>query len=116
MEIEDTLVYKLSPILGGRKEVLETPFVDCLGYLIAEFEKEDQRANNEAQRLYLNHISRMLSKPESKEAQKQNDKFMKQINPDNIKPIGNEPKQHEMVGNKKLEWDSLEKLKALENR
>lgn len=41
---------------------------------------------------------------------------MKQINPDNIKPIGNEPKQHEMVGNKKLEWDSLEKLKALENR
>lgn len=27
---------------------------------------------------------------------------MKQINPDNIKPIGNEPKQHEMVGNKTL--------------
>ncbi|MCH4482940.1 hypothetical protein MKR37_04325 [Staphylococcus haemolyticus] len=109
------LVYKLAPVLGGRREVLETPFVDCLGYLIAEFEKDEQKANEEAQRLYLNHISRMLSKPESKEAQKQNEKFMKQISPNNTK-TSNAPKQHRMVGNKKLEWDSLDKLKALENR
>ena len=37
------LVYKLAPVLGGRREVLETPFVDCLGYLIAEFEKDEQK-------------------------------------------------------------------------
>ena len=117
MEIEDTLVYKLSSVLGGRKEVLETPFVDCLGYLIAEFEKDEQRANNEAQRLYLDHISRMLAKPDSKEAQKQNEKFMKQINPEKRNTVLSAGgKQHKMVGNQKLEWDSLEKLKALENR
>ncbi|MCT1482246.1 hypothetical protein M3C31_00090 [Staphylococcus hominis] len=56
----------------------------------------------------------MLSKPENKEAAKQNEKFIKQISPDNFTP--KEQKQHKMVGNKKLEWDSLEKLKALENR
>ena len=62
------LVYKLAPVLGGRRSI-RNPFVDCLGYLIAEFEKDEQKANEEAQRLYLNHISRMLSKPETKEAQ-----------------------------------------------
>lgn len=67
-----------------------------------------------ATNLYLNHVSRMLSKPENKEAAKQNEKFIKQISPDNFAP--KEKKQHKMVGNKKLEWDSLEKLKALENR
>lgn len=109
------MIYKLSPIVGGRSEVINTPFVDCLGYLIAVFETQEQKANEEKQRLYLDHISRMLAKPESKEAEKQNKKFMKEINPDNKETLG-EPKQHEMVGDQKLEWDSLEKLKALENR
>ncbi len=76
-------------------------------------EKENE-ANQEAQRLYLNHMSRMLSKPESKEQEKANQKFIKSIDPSKNK-LG-EPKQHKMVGNQKLEWDNLDKLKALENR
>ncbi|MCC2087883.1 hypothetical protein KRP69_01520 [Mammaliicoccus sciuri] len=79
-------------------------------------EKQEEEANIEAQRLYLNHLSRMHAKPQSKEEAKANEKFMKAISPDNAKKKDgvNGPKL--VNSGKNLEWDSIEKLKRLEGR
>ncbi|MFC6402973.1 hypothetical protein ACFP67_14260 [Mammaliicoccus sciuri] len=79
-------------------------------------EKQEEEANIEAQRLYLNHLSRMYAKPKSKEEAKANEKFIKAISPKGVKKNDgfNGPKL--VNSDKPLEWDSIEKLKRLEGR
>lgn len=108
------MIYTLGRKLGGRREVVESPMVEMLGYLIADFDEKQEEADREAQRLYLNHMSRMHAQPQSKDQDKANQKFIKAIEPSRNK--NGQPSNHKMVGNKKLEWDSLDKLKAIENR
>ena len=54
------LVYKLAPVLGGRREVLETPFVDCLGYLIAEFEKTNKSKRRGTALISKSHFKNVI--------------------------------------------------------
>lgn len=79
-------------------------------------DKQEEEANVEAQRLYLNHLSRMYAKPSSKEEAKANEKFVKAISPKEQKKNDgfNAPKL--LNSDKPLEWDSIDKLKRLEGR
>ncbi|MCY1583356.1 hypothetical protein NW133_07415 [Staphylococcus pettenkoferi] len=116
------MIYQLGTRLGGRREVVETPMEELLGYLISDFKRKEEEANEEAQRLYLNHMSRMVAQPQSKEQQKANEKFIKQIDPNNQRSSTLESGGHEMVGTSDNQvigsddWSDFDKLKALENR
>lgn len=97
-------MYKLSHILGGRTEVISTPFVDCLGYLIQEFEREEKEAEYKKQDVLIEHISRMLARRDDKEAAKANKEFMNSL----------QPKENKKAEPFKLEWETDEaKLKRL---
>ncbi|MFQ3906179.1 hypothetical protein ABLV94_13545 [Staphylococcus sp. Mo2-7] len=75
------------------------------------FETLEQEANAEKQRLYLNHLSRMHANPQDKHQDKANKKFMKNIEPGKEGNAG----QNQARSSEELEWDSLEKLKRIEN-
>ncbi|WP_433912368.1 hypothetical protein [Staphylococcus sp. LKG3-3] len=74
------------------------------------------------QRILLNHQSRSLAKPGDKKTQKANEKFVKQLQKQLEKNTSPVDKGHKMVGTADNNiigsdnWDSLDKLKALENR
>lgn len=105
------MVYTLSPIVGGREQVIDAPAVDLLGYLLIHFETLEQEADREKQRLYLNHLSRMHANPQDKKQAKANDKFMKHIEPGKDNNTG----QSKARSSDELEWDNIEKLKRIEN-
>lgn len=105
------MVYTLSPIVGGREQVIDAPAVDLLGYLLIHFETLEQEADREKQRLYLNHLSRMHANPQDKNQAKENKKFMKNIEPGKESNAG----QNQARSNEELEWDNIEKLKRIEN-
>jgi Tfp pilus assembly protein PilV len=105
------LVYTLSPIVGGREQVINAPAVDLLGYLLIHFETLEQEANTEKQRLYLNHLSRMHANPQDKNQAKANKKFMKNIEPGQDTSTGRKTAR----SNDDLQWDDIDKLKRIEN-
>lgn len=69
----------------------------------------------------LNHQSRSLAKPGDKQSQKANEKFVKQLQ-EQLEKNSTSDDGHKMVGTADNNvigsdnWDSLDKLKALENR
>lgn len=105
------MVYTLSPIVGGREQVIDAPAVDLLGYLLIHFETLEQEADREKQRLYLNHLSRMHANPQDKNQAKANKKFMKNIEPGQQNDKGS----NQARSSDELEWDDIEKLKRIEN-
>ncbi|UYL93889.1 hypothetical protein PK21_gp20 [Geobacillus phage vB_GthS_PK2.1] len=42
-DLFEMIIYTLSPVLGGRSEVLATPFVECLKYI--ELERQRKKAD-----------------------------------------------------------------------
>ncbi len=92
------------------------------GYLISEFEQKEQEGKAELQRILLNHQSRSLAKPSDKKGQKANEKFVKSLQKMLNSNTGTPEDNHRMVGTASNNvigtdnWDSLDKLKALENR
>lgn len=117
------MVFQLGQRLGGRSEVVNAPVVDLFGYLISDFERKDEEAKQEVQRLLLDHQSRSLVQRNDKQGQKANQKFVKQLQKQ-LQQGQSQTKEdgHRMVGTSDNNvigtdnWDSLDKLKALENR
>lgn len=87
----NSIIFRLSPILGGRSEVLNTPVEEALPYL--DMEKKDK----EAKRLDL--FSLIFFAGNSKVEGKDRKKFFESIKP---KESGKK-----LLGNpsKKMEWD-----------
>lgn len=116
------MVFQLGQRLGGRSEVVDVPVVELFGYLISDFERKEQDAKDELQRILLNHQSRSLAKPGDKKSQKANEKFVKQLQKQLQQQSSVKDDEHKIVGTASNNvigtdnWDSLDKLKALENR
>lgn len=89
----ETLIFKLSPILGGRSEVLETPLYEALGILELSKRSEAQKRLDDYYNLYF--ANPMIEVKHRKE-------YLKKIIPAHSRP------------KKKLEKDTnLELLKQL---
>lgn len=75
------MIFTLSPILGGRTEVLNTPFTEALQHLLYYREREENKAEAEEGRIWLDFLSRMNSHPFAPEQQRK--AFMNKIEPEN---------------------------------
>lgn len=75
------MVYMLSNKLGGRREVLDTPFYETLGYLIAKFDEDEKQVEKEQMQYYMDFIAMLNSNPQNEKQQKVTEKFMKTIKP-----------------------------------
>lgn len=71
----------MSKELGGRDEVLSTPFSELLAYLMTHFENEERKAEKEQADYYMNFIAMLNSNPQSKDDMKNVKKFLKDIQP-----------------------------------
>lgn len=71
----------LSNKLGGRREVLDTPFYETLGYLIAKFDEDEKQVEKEQMQYYMDFIAMLNSNPQNEKQQKVTEKFMKTIKP-----------------------------------
>lgn len=116
------MVFQLGQRLGGRSEVINAPVVDLFGYLISEFERKDEEAKSEVQRLLLEHSSRMHANPKDKKSSKANEKFVKSLQKQLNANSKTADDGHKMLGTADNDvigsdnWDDFDKLKALENR
>lgn len=116
------MVFQLGQRLGGRSEVINAPVVDLFGYLISEFERKDEKAKEEVQRLLLEHSSRMHANPKDKKSAKANEKFVKSLQKQLNANGTTTDDGHKMLGTANNDvigsdnWDDFDKLKALENR
>lgn len=54
-DIFETIIYTLAPVLGGRKEVLETPFIEVLKYIELERAKKKSDRWNRFMDLWYSH-------------------------------------------------------------
>lgn len=77
------MIFTLSPILGGRTEVLNTPFTEALQHLLYYREREEHKKEAEEGRIWLDFLSRMNSHPFAPEQQRK--AFMNKIEPKNQK-------------------------------
>lgn len=86
-----------------------------LGYLIIHFEQEEQKEILKRQELIVNHMSRTLSNPQSKEQAKALQKFTKQLEK-SVDSNTDKPKGPQSRAD--LQWsdDTLARLKRLEGR
>lgn len=71
----------LSNKLGGRSEVLKTPFLEVLGHLITKFDEDEKAIEKEHTEYYMNFIAMLNSSPQNEKQAKQTEKFMKEIKP-----------------------------------
>lgn len=98
--------------MGGRSNVLETPFKELLGYLITNLEEANAEAKKEQMDYYMNFIAMLNSNsPQSKEQSKKIEQFMKAIKP--------QEERKSKVPSGKPKWDKrvqekIERRKALE--
>lgn len=96
--------------------------VELLGYLISDFEQKEQKANEEAQRILLEHQSRMLSKPQDRQQSKANEKFIKALQKQIQRRTTDEESGRSMLGTSNNnvigtnDWSDFDRLKSLENR
>lgn len=74
-------MYTLSGKLGGRTEVLDTPFFEVLGHLITKFDEDERQVQNEQMKYYMDFIAMLNSSPQNEKQAKQTEKFRKQIEP-----------------------------------
>lgn len=96
--------------MGGRSNVLETPFIELLGHLITDLTEAEQGAKKEQMDYYLNFIAMLNSNaPQSKEDSRRLNKFMKAIQP---------REERKAKINKKPQWSKRvqEKIEAKEKR
>ncbi|EGQ2966305.1 hypothetical protein EAF23_05950 [Staphylococcus pseudintermedius] len=96
--------------MGGREQVLNTPTVDLLGYLLIYFNEEEEKAKIQRQELYINHVLRSLSNPQTKEQAKAAQKFLKQLSADE-----STNQNTQVLTRKDLNWDDFDKIKRIEN-
>lgn len=75
----------LSNKLGGRSEVLGAPFIEILGHLISKFDEDERAAEKEQEKYYLDFVAMLNSNPQNEKQNKQTQKFLKEIKP-NQKP------------------------------
>lgn len=100
--MQDALVYRLAGKLGGRDAVMDLPLVEALTYLIIMLEEEEEEARREEVRFFMEHMSRMHSRPpQDEESAKSSQNFIESITPEAMK------KAPELA----LEWD----FESLEN-
>lgn len=59
----ESFVYRLSPLLGGRREVIATPAIELLRYTLLNNEKEEAEAEKERANIWLNFVAMSLSHP-----------------------------------------------------
>lgn len=62
----ELIIYRLSPILGGRSEVLETPLEEALGYLGMERRERKRAKFDNFMMLYFSANSRVDGKARKK--------------------------------------------------
>lgn len=92
------VIFKLSKELGGRDEVLNTPFNELLAHLMTHFQNEERKAEKEQADYYMNFVAMLNSNPQSKEQMKSVMKFMKEIQPKKKVEQSSKPK-------KKYQWN-----------
>jgi hypothetical protein len=96
------IIYALSPVLGGRSEVLETPVLEALEYLVYEKKKKQREKLERFQYLFFGANSNVDPKARKK--------FYDEIRPKDGSGGG------KVLGNptKKMEWDhkALDEFRA----
>ena len=97
------MIYRLSPLLGGRSEVLETPILEALHLLILQNQEREQKAKEREVEGFLDYLKLVHSHPlqtDDEEAVKSRDRFIESIRPN----FGEE----EVVDKKqtKYSWDA----------
>jgi hypothetical protein len=96
----ELIIYRLSPILGGRSEVLETPVIEALSYLDMERSEREREKLDRFNFLYFGANSNVEPKARKK--------FFDTIRPkESGGKLLNNP-------NKRLEWDysSMDEFRA----
>lgn len=96
----ELIIYRLSPILGGRSEVLETPVIEALNYLTFEKESREAERMEKFQMAYFGGNSKVDAKARKK--------FY-----DSIKPSSSGGKVLNNPG-KQMDWDysNLDEFRA----
>lgn len=89
----------MSDKLGGRSEVLDTPFLEVLGHLDTKLEEDEKAVEKEQMEYYLNFVAMLNSNPQNDKQSKQTEKFMKEIKPD-LKQDKGDPE----VNKEKYQW------------
>src|SRR5699024_2877057 len=56
-DLDTILVFRLSPILGSRNEVLDTPFIEALSILSMQLEKEKKISKEKMENIKMNYFS-----------------------------------------------------------
>lgn len=80
--MHEAIIYKLSPLLGGRSEVLSTDLMEALGHMCISKDEEEARNKKDEVDRYINFLSMVHSHPtEGKEAARAREEFMKMIKP-----------------------------------
>jgi hypothetical protein len=100
--LAETIVFRLSPVLGSRSEVLRTPFLELLAHMIILNDQEEiQRYTNFMDAMYAN-----LDDPKAKQ------EYIKTLQPDSM------PLKTEGGGAGKTDFNQLEMIKKMqeENR
>ena len=99
------MVFSLAGRLGGRKEVLQAPIVETMGYLLLLREENRTLAKKEEIDRWITYLSLVNSHPEVDSKAREN--FMKMIEP----KTENNP-VHNPVPKYETDIDLLKRLKA----
>lgn len=102
--------------MGGRSNVLETPFVELLGHLITNLTEAENEAKREQMQYYLDFIAMLNSNtPQSKEEARRLNKFINAIKPQeerkaklNKKPKWNKRVQEKIEARARMEANNLQ--------
>lgn len=81
----EAIIFKLSPILGGRSEVCETDLMEVLGHMCIIKKTEEAKHKEDQMNRYLDFLSRIHSHPpQSKEQAQARREFDMKIKPAEI--------------------------------
>lgn len=103
------MVFSLSEKLGGRTEVLNAPILETLGYLLMLRKENEEKAEQEEVKLWVDFLSRVHSHPLPEGATSEH-KRNRQTFIDSIKP------KERMESPKEYQWDfsQLEQMSAMQ--
>lgn len=59
----EAFIFRLGGVLGGRKEVIQTPARELLKFMSLTLEQQEMEAEREKARVYLNYLANVYAQP-----------------------------------------------------
>lgn len=101
----EAIIFKLSPILGGRSEVCETDLMEVLGHMCIIKKTEEAEREAKSFDYYIHYKTLEMFHPVDKkdaETLKKRKMFAESLMPESMKKVGKTPTP---PPSKKLMWD-----------